>query len=56
MANTKPNVFVDVNIFVDISEKRQGWNNSFEVINGIRKGKYNGYKSERESPSPLGQG
>lgn len=45
MANTRPNVFVDVNIFVDISEKRQGWNNSLEVISGIRKGKYSGYIS-----------
>ena len=40
MASTRPNVFVDVNIFVDISEKRQGWNNSLEVIAGIRKEKY----------------
>jgi predicted nucleic acid-binding protein len=45
MANTKPNIFVDVNIFVDISEKRQGWNNSFVVINNIRREKYNGYIS-----------
>jgi predicted nucleic acid-binding protein len=45
MASTRPNVFVDVNIFVDISEMRQGWNNSFEVITGIRKEKYNGYIS-----------
>jgi predicted nucleic acid-binding protein len=45
MVSNKSNVFVDVNIFVDVSEKRQGWNNSFAVIVGIRKEKYKGYIS-----------
>lgn len=50
MASTKPSIFVDVNIFVDISEMRQGWNNSLEVITGIRNEKYNGYISALTVP------
>ena len=30
----KPRIFVDVNVFVDISEKRSGWYSSLGVING----------------------
>lgn len=50
MASTRPSIFVDVNIFVDVSEKRQGWNNSFEVMAGVRKEKYRGYISALTVP------
>jgi len=38
----KPKIFLDVNVFVDISEKREGWNNSLEIVDGVRKAKYEG--------------
>jgi len=41
----KPRIFVDVNVFVDISEKRSGWYSSLGVINGVRRGNYEGYIS-----------
>lgn len=50
MASNKPKIFVDVNIFVDISEKRQGWDSSLEIISGVREGKYEGYVSALTVP------
>ncbi len=46
----KPKIFVDVNVFVDISEKREGWNNSLEVVSGVRQAKYEGYISALTVP------
>lgn len=46
----KPKIFLDVNVFVDISEKRLGWERSFEVVSGVRKTKYEGYISALTVP------
>jgi predicted nucleic acid-binding protein len=42
---SKPAIFVDTNIFVDVLEERLGWIESFEVINGVWGGTYGGYVS-----------
>jgi predicted nucleic acid-binding protein len=38
-------IFVDTNIFVDVLEERLAWIESFEVINGVWDGTYEGYIS-----------
>lgn len=50
MASSKPSIFVDVNIFVDIYEQRDGWNNSLAVVSGVRKERYKGYISALTVP------
>jgi len=47
---SRPAVFVDTNIFVDVSEERPGWIESFEVINGVWEGTYEGYISALTIP------
>jgi len=42
---SRPAVFVDTNIFVDVLEARTGWIGSFAVINGVWNGSYEGYIS-----------
>lgn len=38
-------LFVDVNLFIDILEKRRGWEESFFIIRDVVEGKNEGYIS-----------
>ena len=40
-------VFVDANVFLEIRWKEKGWQSSFEVVEGVRRGeiKVNTYKN-----------
>lgn len=38
-------IFLDVNIFIDVQRKREGWTKSFEVIRSVLEGKNEGYIS-----------
>ncbi len=50
MASRKPAFLVDINIFVDISEERLGWIESFQVVNGVWEENYEGYVSALTVP------
>lgn len=38
-------IFVDVNVFIDVQRKREGWIKSFEVIRSVLEGENEGYVS-----------
>ena len=45
MADERPRILVDINIFIDIIEKRRDWQNSLAVVTAVDRGSFQGYIS-----------
>lgn len=45
MADERPRILVDINIFIDIIEKRRDWQNSLAVVTAVDRGLFQGYIS-----------
>jgi len=42
---SRPSVFVDANVFLDVLWKNKGWESSLEVIEKVRRGEIKGFVS-----------